>query len=58
MLLMLYILPLKIPLQAEKDDIINENKEFAKKFNELIDQINKIQLDSEIKRFFYYSTYY
>ncbi len=38
--------------QAEKDDIINENKEFAKKFNELIEQINKIQFDAEIKKDF------
>ncbi|WGL60535.1 methyl-accepting chemotaxis protein [Pigmentibacter sp. JX0631] len=38
--------------QAEKDDIIAENKEFAKKFSEATETINKLKFDPEVKNEF------
>ena len=38
--------------QAEKDEIIAENREFAKKFSEAIETINKLKFDPEFKNEF------
>ncbi len=45
-------LAIKNAAPTEKDEITNENKEFTKKFNEQIEQVNNIQFDPEIKKEF------
>ncbi len=35
--------------QAEKDEVLNENKEMAKKFKEYIENINKLPLNNELR---------